>query len=224
MATSWSASQPLARGLVGRLGRSLYSWAHRLAAVIMLVLLSPLLVVVAVMVRLDSSGPALFRQTRVGLARHPFVMLKFRTMRADCEDSEHRRYVTDMLNGDVRHGGQAGVYKLVDERVTRLGAFLRRTSIDELPQLVNVVRGDMMLVGPRPALAWEAELFPAWAHPRFAVRPGLTGLWQVSGRNGLDYLAALRLDVAYVTTRSVLLDLKILLLTVSVLFGRSVTR
>lgn len=224
MATSWSASQPVVRGWAARLGWSVYSWSHRLAALIMLVLLSPLLLIGAILVRLDSAGPALFRQSRVGLARQPFVMIKFRTMRTDCEDSEHRKYVTDMLNGDIRHGGQDGVYKLVDERVTRLGAFLRRTSIDELPQLVNVVRGEMMLVGPRPPLPWEADLFPLWAQPRFDVSPGLTGLWQVSGRNGLDFLAALRLDVSYVATRSVLLDMKILLLTVGVLFGRSVTR
>ena len=139
-------------------------------------------------------------------------MLKFRTMRADADDAAHREYVALMLAGEA--SPQRGLYKLdADPRVTRVGAILRRTSLDELPQLINVLRGDMSLVGPRPALPYEACQFPAWAMPRFSVRPGLTGLWQVSGRNRLAMTDGLLLDVEYVEHHTVLLDLVILLRT-----------
>ena len=178
-----------------------------------LLLLVPVLVLVAVLVRLASPGPALFRQTRVGLDGKPFQMLKFRTMHVGVDDGAHRQYVGLLLSGDVEP--QQGLYKLdADPRVNRVGAILRRSSIDELPQLINVLRGEMSLVGPRPALPYEARMFPAWAAPRFAVRPGLTGLWQVSGRNRVTMLDGLRLDVEYVAHRTLLLDLLILLRTV----------
>jgi lipopolysaccharide/colanic/teichoic acid biosynthesis glycosyltransferase len=176
-----------------------------------LVLLVPVLLVVAAMVRLGR-GPALFRQTRVGFDGRPFQMLKFRTMRVGADDTVHREYVARMLAGDVTP--ERGLYKLdADQRVTRVGAILRRTSLDELPQLINVLRGDMSLVGPRPALPYEACQFPAWAAPRFSVRPGLTGLWQVSGRNRLAMNDGLLLDVEYVERHTLLLDLGILLRT-----------
>jgi lipopolysaccharide/colanic/teichoic acid biosynthesis glycosyltransferase len=115
-----------------------------------------------------------------------------------------------------------GLYKLdQDPRITRLGRFLRRSSLDELPQLLNVLRGEMSLVGPRPALQEEVELFPAWAEARFEVRPGLTGLWQVSGRNHLTMTQGLRIDVEYVARQSVWLDLQVLLRTVRAVVGRS---
>lgn len=173
----------------------------------------PLMLVVYLLVPLSSPGPAVFRQTRLGRDGKPFEILKFRTMHVECDEGAHREYVTRLLAGTAeRHNG---VYKLgADRRVTRVGAVLRRLSIDELPQLVNVLRGEMSLVGPRPALPWEAEMFPDWAAPRYSVRPGLTGLWQVSGRNRLTMLQGLRLDVDYVERRSTLLDLGILVRTV----------
>lgn len=184
-----------------------------LVAGVGLVLAAPLLVVVYVLVRLSSPGPGFFRQTRLGRDGKPFGMLKFRTMYAGCDESLHREYVRQLLAGVAEP--QDGLYKLVrDERVTRVGAILRRSSIDELPQLVNVLRGEMSLVGPRPALPWEAQLFPAWAGPRYWVRPGLTGLWQVSGRNQLTMLEGLQLDVEYVARQSLHRDLAILLRTV----------
>ncbi|MGN6331351.1 MAG: sugar transferase [Motilibacteraceae bacterium] len=210
-----------ARRLKGSLRRA----AGRLAALILLLLVTPLLLVIAVAVRLSSPGPVLFRQRRLGLLRQPFTMLKFRTMVQDNDDSIHREYVAQLLTGDADDGGEQGVYKLVgDPRVTWVGRILRRTSLDELPQLINVVRGDMALVGPRPVLEYEAEMFPSWAALRFRVRPGITGLWQVSGRSAVDYHGALAYDVDYVRRRSLLLDLSILLRTFGVLVGRSVAR
>jgi len=178
-----------------------------------LVVLVPVLLLVAALIRLGSRGPALFRQTRVGLDSRPFLMLKFRTMQVDADDTSHREYIARMLAGEATP--QRGLYKLdADPRVTRMGAILRRTSLDELPQLINVLRGDMSLVGPRPALPYEVRQFPVWAAPRFAVRPGLTGLWQVSGRNRLAMTDGLLLDVEYVERHTLLLDLHILLRTV----------
>ena len=182
-----------------------------------LVVLSPLLAAIWLAVRLSSPGPAVFRQERLGLGERPFMMYKFRSMRIGTSDAIHRDYVSRMLTGD---GGQVeaasnGLFKLEhDPRVTPLGEWLRKTSLDELPQLVNVVRGDMSLVGPRPVLAWEAELFSEQSRARFQTRPGLTGLWQVSGRNLLTMPQALELDVEYVRRQSLWLDLTILARTV----------
>ena len=189
------------------------------AAVLLLVLASPLLLVVALAVRLTDPGPVIFRQTRVGRSGREFRMLKFRTMRTGCDDAVHRDYVRRLLADDVE--AEDGLYKLADDpRVTRVGAVLRRLSIDELPQLVNVVKGEMSLVGPRPALPFEAELFPDWASARYLVAPGLTGLWQVCGRNRLTMLRGLELDVEYVERRSFGVDLLILLHTVPAVLGR----
>jgi lipopolysaccharide/colanic/teichoic acid biosynthesis glycosyltransferase len=174
---------------------------------------------VAVLVRLTSRGPVLFRQTRVGRTGAPFLMLKFRTMRHGCDDKTHRDYVRLLLADQAP--AHDGLYKLVDDpRVTRVGAVLRRLSLDEVPQLLNVLKGDMSLVGPRPALDFEADLFPDWAAPRYLVAPGVTGLWQVSGRNRLTMLQGLELDVEYVERRSFVVDLLILARTVPAVLGR----
>ena len=188
-------------------------------AALLLVVLSPVMLVVAVLVRVSSPGPVLFRQTRVGRGRAPFSMLKFRTMRVGCDDGAHRDYVQRMLAGEAE--SHDGLYKLVDDpRVTRVGAVLRKLSLDELPQLLNVVKGDMALVGPRPALPFEAELFPIWATPRYLVLPGVTGLWQVCGRSRVTMLHGLELDVAYVEQRSLAVDLRILLRTIPAVLDR----
>ncbi len=186
-----------------------------------LILAAPLLLAVAAMIRLTSPGPALFRQARLGRDRRPFVLCKFRTMYSGCPDDVHREYVRKLLT-DSRPpaGGREGVFKLDgDARITRVGRLLRRTSIDELPQLLNVIRGDMSLVGPRPALAWEAEMFGAGYDRRFAVPPGLTGLWQVSGRNALTMKQGLDLDLEYVGRQSLALDLWILARTIPVVLS-----
>jgi lipopolysaccharide/colanic/teichoic acid biosynthesis glycosyltransferase len=194
-------------------------------ALLAVIVLSPVFILVALAVRLSSRGPVFFRQDRLGQERRPFRIYKFRTMKPDNDDSEHRKYVTALLTEDIApDGGADGIYKLVgDPRVTPVGRFLRRTSLDELPQLFNVLRGEMALVGPRPALAWEAELFPPGTELRFSVRPGITGLWQVSGRANVDMRTALRMDCDYVRTRSLRGDVRILIRTIAVLFGRSAT-
>jgi lipopolysaccharide/colanic/teichoic acid biosynthesis glycosyltransferase len=191
-----------------------------------LILLSPLLVVVAVVVRLTSPGPALFRQTRLGRGQKPFVLYKFRTMYAGSSDDVHRQYVVQLLTLDQpATGGRRGLYKLEDDaRITKVGRLLRRTSIDELPQLFNVIRGEMSLVGPRPALPWESELIGTAHARRFLVSPGLTGLWQVSGRNSLTMKEGLDLDIEYVDRRSFTLDISILARTVPVVLSTTGAR
>jgi lipopolysaccharide/colanic/teichoic acid biosynthesis glycosyltransferase len=186
-----------------------------------LIMASPLLLAVAVAIRLTTPGPALFRQARLGRDRRTFELCKFRTMHTGCPDDVHREYVRKLLTEDQPpDGGRPGVFKLEnDDRITPLGRLLRRTSIDELPQLINVIRGDMSLVGPRPALPWEAQLFDAVFFGRFAVTPGLTGLWQVSGRNSLTMRQGLELDLEYVRRQSLALDLWILVRTIPVVLS-----
>jgi lipopolysaccharide/colanic/teichoic acid biosynthesis glycosyltransferase len=179
-----------------------------------------LLAFLCLLVRSTSRGPGVFRQGRLGRRKRAFTLLKLRTMYTDNDDSVHRDYVRALLTRDrPPAGGDRGLFKLErDPRVTPLGRWLRKTSMDELPQLLNVLRGDMSLVGPRPVLAWEAELFSTAHQRRFEVKPGLTGLWQVSGRSRVSMADALDLDAEYVRRRSLLLNLRILLLTLPALF------
>ena len=186
-----------------------------LSLVLLIVLLLPMIVIALAIVASDG-GPVLFRQPRVGRGGRVFSMLKFRTMRAGGDDADLRRLISRELSGeDTVEDGSSKLDSRA--RVSPLGALLRRTSIDKLPQLWNVLRGDMAIVGPRPCLVWEAEMFPREYWVRFAVRPGLTGLWQVSGRSRLGTLDMLRLDAIYVRNRSLRMDLLILVRTVPVL-------
>lgn len=174
---------------------------------------APLFGLIAALVRLTSRGPVLFRQVRVGHLGRPFVMLKFRTMYAGTDETPHRQYVRRL----IREGQAAarGLYKLPsDPRVTPLGRLLRKTSLDELPQLWNVLRGDMSLVGPRPPLPYELAEYEPWHRRRvLEARPGLTGLWQVRGRSRTTFDEMVRLDLRYARTRSLWTDLRILLAT-----------
>ena len=186
----------------------LKSVIDRLAALVLLVILAPVLAAIAFAVGAGSPGPVLFRQVRVGKDGREFVMYKFRTMH---RDAQHRLAELRHLNDydDV-------LFKLRDDpRVTRVGRWLRRFSLDELPQLVNVLRGQMSLVGPRPPLPEEVAVYPEDVRRRLAVRPGLTGLWQVSGRSDLPFAEAVKLDLRYVENWSFSLDLVILLRTLS---------
>jgi lipopolysaccharide/colanic/teichoic acid biosynthesis glycosyltransferase len=190
-----------------------------LGAALLLALLAPILTLVAVAVRLDSPGPGLFRQRRLGRNLEPFTLLKFRTMREGVSSEAHRRYVERPVREPATTPA-AGLRKLErDPRVTRVGQLLRRTSLDELPQLVNVLRGEMSLVGPRPALDYELEHYRRSHYRRFAVRPGMTGLWQVSGRSRLGFVEMLELDVRYVRECGPGLDAQILLRTPRALVG-----
>ncbi|UBH07077.1 polyprenyl glycosylphosphotransferase [Leucobacter sp. Psy1] len=177
-----------------------------LGATVLLALLSPVFAAVAIAVRMDSPGPVIFRQERVGLGTRRFSMLKFRSMAMDAEDQ-----LPGLL--DLPDGKNV-LFKLKqDPRVTRVGRFLRRHSLDELPQLVNVVRGEMSLVGPRPPMPSEVDQYERWVHRRLLVKPGITGLWQVSGRSNLSWEDSVRLDLYYVENWSMVGDLLILLRT-----------
>lgn len=183
-----------------------------------MVLAAPVLIAIYLWIRLTSPGPGLFQQVRLGAGQREFVMYKFRTMRTDADPEVHQEYVRRLAAGEVEKVD--GLFKLhQDPRITKPGSFLRKTSLDELPQLLNVLRGQMSLVGPRPVLPFEADLFPDWAGDRFQVKPGLTGLWQVNGRNQLTMEEGLRWDLEYVTTRSVGLDLQIIFKTIPALLG-----
>jgi lipopolysaccharide/colanic/teichoic acid biosynthesis glycosyltransferase len=215
---SWSETDSAASTAAPRL-RSVRRPGKRLLDVVLaatgLIAVSPLLLVIAVAIKATSPGGVLFRQTRVGYLGREFVMYKFRTMYVGAPDDSHREYVTSLLADAVpEHHDPNALFKLhADPRVTRVGRLLRRWSLDELPQLINVLRGEMSLVGPRPALHYEVELFDIRHLERFLVPPGVTGLWQVSGRSRLTMRQALDLDVEYVRRRSMGLDLLILLKT-----------
>ncbi len=192
-----------------------------------LMIVSPVMLLVAAVVKLDSKGPVFFRQDRIGAAGRRFRVWKFRTMRDGASSEAHRALVLQMQNGDeqttARTNSQGDqVFKLVgDVRVTRVGRLLRRTSLDELPQLFNVLRGEMSLVGPRPPLDYEFEAYDHWQFDRLQVRPGITGLWQVSGRNLLSYRRMCELDVQYVRNWSLWLDVRIMLKTIPVVLFNS---
>lgn len=173
-----------------------------------LLVLAPLMLIIALAVKVSSPGPVLFKQQRIGLNLQPFWLYKFRTMRIDSDDTVLRDHVQREMRGEDTSVG--GSWKIADDRITPVGAFLRRWSLDELPQLSNVLRGDMGLVGPRPCLEWEAKMFTPTFGERFSVRPGLTGLWQVSGRSTMGTREMLSLDVQYVRQRTVLGDVGIL--------------
>ncbi len=173
-----------------------------------LVLLSPLFLALAVAIVLDSGRPVLFRQVRLARGMREFRVLKFRTMKLGATPEMHREYITKLATGQA---DRDNLKKLTgDPRVTRVGRFLRKTSLDELPQLVNVFIGNMSLVGPRPALEYELEHYQERHFQRFAVKPGMTGLWQVSGRNELGFTEMLDLDAEYATSSNLLTDIKIL--------------
>jgi exopolysaccharide biosynthesis polyprenyl glycosylphosphotransferase len=179
-------------------------------AAIALVLTAPVFAAVAIAIRHDSPGPALFRQTRLGLGMRRFTALKFRTMRVDTDDALHRRYIADTMSARATVG-ESGMYKLErEDAVTRVGSFLRRTSLDELPQLLNVLRGDMSLVGPRPCIPYETEQFAPHHFERFRVPAGITGYWQVWARARSTFGEALDMDVAYARSWSLGLDLRLL--------------
>jgi exopolysaccharide biosynthesis polyprenyl glycosylphosphotransferase len=189
-----------------------------LISVAAVVVSAPLMAVVALAVRLESKGPVFFRQERVGMDGRVFLCFKFRSMRADADEEAHREAYLRNIEG--RHDANAGddetpLFGKVkdDPRVTRVGRFIRRTSLDELPQLFNVILGDMSIVGPRPPIPYEVEEYEARHRKRLDMKPGITGLWQVSGRSRLSFEEMVRIDVYYIENWSLLLDLKIILLT-----------
>jgi exopolysaccharide biosynthesis polyprenyl glycosylphosphotransferase len=191
-----------------------------------LLLFSPILLAIAIAIKLTSKGPVFFRQKRVGQYGEQFVFLKFRSMKVNNDASVHKAYVKQLIAGNAQsHSGNGngnGVYKLTkDTRITRIGGFLRRSSLDELPQFINVLKGEMSLVGPRPAISYEVEAYDIWHRRRvLEAKPGITGLWQVNGRSRIKFDDMVRLDLRYAKNWSPWMDLKILLRTpVAVVFG-----
>jgi lipopolysaccharide/colanic/teichoic acid biosynthesis glycosyltransferase len=212
-------------GVGGRpLSCAVYRVVDLLGATIGLFVFAPLLALVCLAIRIESQGPAIFRQQRLGRGKKPFTVHKLRTMRLEADPTIHREYVEQLINGaESAHAGGNGrnLYKLAaDDRVTRVGRLLRKTSLDELPQLYDVLRGHMSLVGPRPVIPYEAELYPSSYDTRFTVKPGLTGLWQVNGRNERTYREMVAFDVAWAEGHSVPLYISILARTPLVLLQR----
>jgi lipopolysaccharide/colanic/teichoic acid biosynthesis glycosyltransferase len=196
----------------------------------LLLVLLPVMALIALLIMLDTPGPAIFRQKRVGLQPRmvggqriyeigTFTMFKFRTMYRGNDSEAHRRFVQAYIRNDQeemaeQQGGETQVHKLVnDTRVTRLGRFLRKTSLDELPQFLNVLRGEMTLVGPRPPIPYEVDMYESWHHRRLWAIPGITGLWQVTGRSSVSFDEMVKLDLEYIEHQSLGLDVKILFMT-----------
>lgn len=195
---------------------AIYNMAKRaldiMASTLGLIILSPILLVVAILIKLESKGPAIFSQKRIGLNKKEFKMYKFRSMVQNAEELKEKLAKENEMSGPM--------FKMKnDPRVTKVGRFIRKTSIDELPQLINVLKGEMSLVGPRPSLPKEVSKFEPWMLRRLSVKPGLTCYWQVSGRNNIDFEDWMKLDLQYVNDRSFWLDLKLILKTAIVLFG-----
>ncbi|MGD1078788.1 MAG: sugar transferase [Candidatus Sulfotelmatobacter sp.] len=186
---------------------------------IALIFFAPVFFVVGLVIKTSSKGPVLFRQQRIGQHGEPFTFLKFRTMHVNNDPALHQEYVRKLIAGQAEpapsNGNGHGVYKIKsDPRVTRFGAFLRRTSLDELPQLINVLQGEMSLVGPRPPIKYEVDHYDIWHRSRLLeAKPGITGLWQVNGRSRVKFDDMVRLDIRYARTWSIGLDIKILLQT-----------
>ena len=177
-----------------------------------LILLSPIIAIVACAVKVTSKGPIFFSQKRVGKNGELFEMYKFRSMVVNAEELKENLEDQNEMSGPM--------FKIKDDpRITKVGKFIRKTSIDELPQLWNILKGDMSLVGPRPSLPKEVEQFDNWMFKRLSVRPGLTCYWQVSGRNNIDFEDWMKLDISYVEDRNIWIDIKLIFKTIFVLFG-----
>ena len=189
-----------------------------------MLVLSPALAVMALLVRRSSPGPIFFVQERIGKNGIPFKFYKFRTMVHNSDDAIHRQFAAMFINGgsDTEKKDSGKVFKMTnDPRVTAIGRWLRKTSLDELPQLWNILKGEMTIVGPRPPIAYELDHYLPWHHERLRVTPGLTGLWQVSGRSNVPFEEMVRLDIHYINSWTILEDVRIILKTIPVVLRGS---
>lgn len=186
-----------------------------LIAIALLTITSPLIFLIALGIKLHSPGPVFYRQQRVGKDGVPFEMLKFRSMRVNSDQQFHRDYVKSLIQNNTRPEdlGKDSLKMTSDPRITGLGKILRGYGLDELPQLINVLRGEMSIVGPRPSIAYEYEAYRPWHKDRLAVRPGITGLWQVTAHNQVSFDEMVQIDLNYIKAMNLFLDLKIMLLT-----------
>ena len=201
-----------------RIYRSIKRFWEKVLALALLILIAPLLLLLATLIRLNSSGPALFRQTRIGKNGKPFICYKFRSLYVDVDNTAHLAFLKAFVDDEIQGiTGDQAVFKPVrPEQVTAVGRFLRKTSLDELPQLINILRGDMSIIGPRPNIPSEVEAYKDWQKRRLAVLPGITGLAQVHGRSSIPFDLIARYDIEYVDNESLSLDLRILLQTVPI--------
>jgi exopolysaccharide biosynthesis polyprenyl glycosylphosphotransferase len=206
--------------LITRLSRLAKRALDVVVSLIAIILFSPLFTLISVAVKLTSKGPILFRQERVGQYGQRFLFLKFRSMKCGSNSHIHQEYVKQFISGTIAKE-QGVTYKITqDPRLTRIGGFLRKSSLDELPQLINVLKGEMSLVGPRPAIPYEIDFYQMWHRTRFLeVKPGITGLWQVTGRSKTTFDDMVRLDLRYVKQWSFWLDIQILLRTPQAVFS-----
>ena len=196
------------------------SVADRIMALFATIVLLPFLALLAVLIRIDSPGSAIYRREQVGKNGKRFIAYKFRTMKVNNDDKEYKEYLIKYILENrpyrIDEDGKE-VFKVVDDpRVTRIGAILRKTNLDELPQLFNILKGEMSWVGPRPDIPYSVNMYKEWHRERLDVIPGMTGLWQVCGRKNVSFEEMVRLDIEYIKTRSVWLDIKIILSTVSI--------
>lgn len=235
---TWQWSYRTIEVLSGGRDRSFYFYSKRcldvVLALLLLIILLPVMAVIAVLIKLDSRGPIFYVQERVGSRRHNwggqtiweiqnFQFYKFRSMVDNADPTPHQAYIRAFVEGHAERSKTSGLkFKLTDDpRVTRVGRFIRKTSLDELPQLLNVLKGEMSLVGPRPVPTYEVAQYQQWHYERLAALPGITGLWQVKGRCQVTFEEMIQMDIDYVHQQSLWLDLKILGLTIpAVLSGR----
>ncbi len=204
-----------------------FQMAKRLMDVVLILVLMPfaipLLAIAAIAIKLSSPGPVLFKQKRIGKGGQLFEIYKLRTMRQNFDKSEHRRFMKEYIRGQAfgneKDGGQLVYNPAKENQITKVGRILRKTSIDELPQLFNILRGEMSFVGPRPNVLWEVEAYRDWHKERLEVKPGITGLAQVKGRSGISFDQLVKYDLEYVRNQSVALDLKIFWWTIAVVFN-----
>jgi lipopolysaccharide/colanic/teichoic acid biosynthesis glycosyltransferase len=183
---------------------------ERLLALALLILLTPLFVLLALLIQWDSPGPVLFRQERIGKGGKPFKFFKFRSMRSDIDRGAHEAFFKAFVNGHTEGSEQLQEFKPIqDDQVTRMGRFLRKTSLDELPQLLNIIKGEMSFIGPRPNVLAEVEAYKDWHRRRLEVLPGITGLAQINGRSSIPFDQIVQYDIEYVENESLLLDLQI---------------
>ncbi|NIM97350.1 MAG: exopolysaccharide biosynthesis polyprenyl glycosylphosphotransferase [candidate division Zixibacteria bacterium] len=215
----------LDRNLLSLLKRLAKRILDIVASILGIIITSPLMFLIAVLIKLISPGPVLFRQQRVGFMGRRFTFLKFRSMIVNADQTVHKNYVTELIIGQygkINHGTKANpLYKMNDDpRITPIGRFLRKSSLDELPQLFNILKGEMSLVGPRPPIPYEVEQYKLWHSGRvLEVKPGLTGLWQISGRSRTSFDDMVRLDLHYADNCSLWLDIKIILKTFRAIFS-----
>lgn len=185
-------------------------------AIIGLIIFSPFMIIISLIIKIVSPGPVFFRQERIGYGGNCFVFMKFRTMKHNEDTSAHQQYLTELINScksDEESGSPMTKLDCINANIYPFGRFLRDTCLDELPQLMNVLRGEMSLVGPRPPICYEVEEYLRWHNSRFNTVPGMTGLWQVSGKNRLTFKEMIRLDIRYSRDISIWSDLKILIKT-----------